>query len=131
MVGTLINAQAVANAVAALLEQQHDLCVTVIACGERWKTPSEDGELRIAIEDYLGAGAILSYLPYEQSPEARVCAGAFVQAREDLKALLWECGSGRELRAKGYGHDVEHAAQLNLYDAVPLMQEDCLAAWIR
>jgi 2-phosphosulfolactate phosphatase len=130
LVGTLINAQAVARAVTTLLEQ-HDLCVTVIACGERWETPSEDGELRIAIEDYLGAGAILSYLSYEQSPEARVCAGAFVQAPEQLKALLWECGSGRELRAKGFGHDVEHAAQLNLYEEVPLMQEDRLAAWNR
>ena len=54
-----------------------------------------------------------------------------MQEQEDLKTLLWECGSGRELRAKGFGHDVEHAAQLNIYETVPLMQEDCLAAWIR
>jgi 2-phosphosulfolactate phosphatase len=131
LVGTLINAQAVAQAVTTLLEQHNDLYVTVIACGERWTTPTEDGELRIAIEDYLGAGAILSYLPYELSPEAQLCAGAFMQAREQLKSLLWECGSGRELRAKGYGYDVDHAAQLNLYETVPLMQEDCLSAWKR
>src|SRR5205807_45765 len=65
-VGTLINARAVATAISSLLEG-HDLSMTVIACGERWSAPSEDGELRMALEDYLGAGAIFSYLPYEKS----------------------------------------------------------------
>jgi 2-phosphosulfolactate phosphatase len=51
-VGALVNAKAVATVVSSLLEQK-DLSVTVIACGERWKTPSEDGELRVALEDYL------------------------------------------------------------------------------
>src|SRR5207302_2020235 len=60
-VGTLLNAKAVAGAVSHLLAVT-DLCVTLLACGERWKTPSEDGELRMAIEDSLGAGAILSYI---------------------------------------------------------------------
>jgi phosphosulfolactate phosphohydrolase-like enzyme len=56
-----------------LLCLRNMISVTVIACGERWNIPSEDGELRMALEDYLGAGAILSYLPYEKSPEARAC----------------------------------------------------------
>ncbi len=124
-VGALVNAQAVAAVVSSLLKQQ-ELCVTVIACGERWKTPSEDGELRFAIEDYLGAGAILSYLQQEKSPEARVCEGAFVQVRDELDAVLWECESGRELREKGFGRDVEHAARLNVYETVPCMRDGCL-----
>lgn len=107
-VGALVNAQAIAS---------------VIACGERWKTPSEDGELRFAIEDYLGAGAILSYLLQEKSPEARVCEGAFVQVREELDSILWECESGRELREMGFGVDVQHAARLNMYETVPQMRE--------
>ena len=100
--GALVNAKAVATVVSSLLEQKA-LSVTVIACGERWKTPSEDGELRVALEDYLGAGAILSYLPQEKSPEARVCEGAFVHVRDELHAMLWECGSGRELGNKDLG----------------------------
>jgi 2-phosphosulfolactate phosphatase len=128
-VGALLNAEAVATAVAHILAAT-DLSVTVVACGERWQTPSEDGELRVALEDYLGAGAILAYLEAAwQSPEARVCAGAFVQARPDLSALLWECGSGRELREKGYAEDVRHAAQLNRYDIVPVMQDECLQSF--
>ena len=122
-VGALVNAKALAAVVASLLEQQ-SLSVTVIACGERWETPSEDGALRVAIEDYLGAGAILSYLQHEKSPEARVCEGAFMYVRDDLDAMLWECGSGRELRAIGFGADVQHAARLNTYETVPHMRDN-------
>ena len=124
-VGALVNAQAVAAVISSLLDRS-DLSVTVIACGERWKTPSEDGELRVAIEDYLGAGAVLSYLRQEKSPEARVCEGAFVQVRDELDALLWECGSGRELGEMGFGMDVQHAARLNAYETVPHMRDGYL-----
>lgn len=124
-VGSLVNAQATARAISSLLEQ-HELNVTIIACGERWQTPSEDGNLRIAIEDYLGAGAILSYLSHEKSPEAEVCTGAFIHAQDRLGTLLWDCGSGRELRAKGFADDVRAAAQLNIYDTVPFMKADHL-----
>ena len=127
LVGALVNAWAVAEAVAELLADSA-LNVTVLACGERWKQPNEDGELRFAIEDYLGAGAILSALPatLSRSPEARICQGAFMAARDDLAQVLWECGSGRELREMGYPEDVEHSARLDVYDAVPVMQDDCL-----
>jgi 2-phosphosulfolactate phosphatase len=120
-VGALVNAEAVATVVSHLLETT-DRCVTIIACGERWQPPSADGALRVALEDYLGAGAILASLRYEQSPEARVCASAFTHSRRDIAALLWECGSGRELRRMGFPEDVRHAAQLNSYDAVPVMR---------
>jgi 2-phosphosulfolactate phosphatase len=127
LVGALVNAGAVAEAVAQLLADDR-LNVAVLACGERWRQPNEDGELRFAIEDYLGAGAILSGLPasLSRSPEARICQGAFLAARDDLAQILWESGSGRELRAAGYPQDVEHGARLDAYDAVPVMQDDML-----
>jgi 2-phosphosulfolactate phosphatase len=121
LVGALVNAEAVATVVSHLLDTT-DRCVTIIACGERWQPLSADGALRVALEDYLGAGAILASLRYEQSPEARVCAGAFTHSQRDLAALLWECGSGRELRRMGFPEDVRYAAQLNSYDAVPVMR---------
>jgi 2-phosphosulfolactate phosphatase len=129
LIGTLINARATAQAVSGLLESS-DWNATVLACGERWWTSpvddSEDGELRFAIEDYLGAGAILSYLHHPLSPEATVCAGAFRQAEPDLERILLECGSGRELQAKGLTEDVRHAARLNLYATVPALRGECL-----
>ena len=128
-VGALVNAQAVAVAVSQVVEEQR-LNVTVIACGERWRTPTEDGTLRVAVEDYLGAGAILSYLQLEKSPEARVCEGAFLHIRNDLSNVLWECESGCELREKGFGGDVQHAAQLNMYDVAPIMRGDHLERFL-
>jgi len=86
----------------------------------------DDGELRVAIEDYLGSGAILSYLPFSKSPEARVCEAAFVGARGQLKELLQESVSGRELRQKGCAADVDRAACLDLYEAVPTMRHERL-----
>ena len=127
-VGALVNAEAVATVVSHLLDTT-DHCVTILACGERWQPPSADGALRIALEDYLGAGAILASLRQEQSPEARVCAGAFTHSQRDIAALLWECGSGRELRAMGFPEDVRHAAQLNSYDAVPVMRGEYLVRY--
>jgi 2-phosphosulfolactate phosphatase len=125
-VGTLINARAVATALSQQLEREPDLNATVIACGERRRFPTEDGPLRFAIEDYLGAGAILSYLNYETAPEASVCRGAFLQASGDIEAHLWECVSGRELRTIGFEEDVRHAARLNAYETVPILQRDHL-----
>jgi 2-phosphosulfolactate phosphatase len=127
-VGALVNARALAEAILQILEATR-LCVTVIACGERWKRYGEDEGLRVAVEDLLGAGALLSYLPGDKSPEARLGEGAFQYARANLEDILWECGSGRELREGGFGEDVRHAAQLNLYDAVPVMREGRLEQW--
>ena len=125
LVGALNNARAVAAAVSSLLDRTA-LGVTVVACGERWKSPTEDGEIRFAIEDYLGAGAILARLSHTRSPEARACAAAFVGAREDLPQIIEDCGSGRELRAMGFGQDAVHAARLDCYDAVPVMRGERL-----
>jgi 2-phosphosulfolactate phosphatase len=127
LVGALVNARAAADAVAHLLSTT-SLSVTILACGERWRQPSEDGELRFAIEDYLGAGAIIASLPaaLSRSPEAIVCEGAFRAAGDSIRETLWESGSGRELRAAGYPQDVEHAAQVDRFDAVPRMVNDWL-----
>jgi 2-phosphosulfolactate phosphatase len=134
-VGTLVNAEAVAGTLAAALEASPNLAVTILACGERWQEPSEqtrfeDGDLRFALEDYLGAGAILAHLPpyLTRSPEARAAEAAFHSLAPDLAAVLADCGSGRELIAKGYGQDVTHAARLNAYAAVPVLRGDALVA---
>jgi 2-phosphosulfolactate phosphatase len=121
--GALVNAAAVGSVVSALVSGA-DLAVTVVACGERWPEQGDDGALRFAVEDYLGAGAILASLGLDMSPEARVCAAAFVASRGELAALLRDSTSGHELRHKGWGADVERAAQVDLYDAVPVLRQE-------
>jgi len=121
--GALVNAKAVGSAVASLLSQTN-LAATVIACGERWPQANEDGELRFAIEDYLGAGAILSHLSSELSPEAALCRKAFASLLPDeLPRILRDCGSGKELIQTDRVADVEHAGKLDLYSGVPVLRE--------
>lgn len=125
LVGSFINAEATGKAVVDILDQT-DLAVTFVACGERWQNPMEDGMLRFAVEDYLAAGAILSYVMHDKSPEARVCEVAFTSLENRIDEIIWECTSGLELRNSGYAHDVSHSAQLNIYDTVVVMDKDRL-----
>jgi 2-phosphosulfolactate phosphatase len=129
-VGALVNEQAVAEAVSHLLNGDSSLNATALACGERWRTPDEEGALRFALEDYLGAGAILAALPFSQTMEAQVCAATFRAMRDQLDAALWACESGQELRDKGLGEDVRFAAQLNVYDTAPILRGERLEAFV-
>lgn len=126
-VAGLVNRAAVAAAVNQLLRTS-DLSVSVVACGEQWPDPSPEGRLRFAVEDYLGAGAVLAALEESKSPEAAVCEAAFLGVERRLASLLRECASGRELVERGRGEDVEAAAALDIYQAVPLMRDGVLAA---
>ncbi len=125
LVGALVNARAVSAAVERLLARD-GRAVTVLACGERWETPSEEGTLRPALEDYLAAGAILSGIGADKSPEARACEAAYTGVRADLSALLHDCGSGRELRAIGFAGDVDHSVAVDAYGVVPVLRGEKL-----
>ena len=125
LVGALLNAQSVAHALSHIL-QMTDHAITILSCGERYVDPDADGPLRWALEDDLGAGAILSYLSCEKSPEARACEGAFIHLRDDLSTALTHCPSGRELCDRGFAADVAYAAQLNWCNAVPTMRGEQL-----
>jgi 2-phosphosulfolactate phosphatase len=125
LIGSLLNASAAARA-ATLLMNRHRANLTVIACGERWTESSEEGQLRFALEDYLGAGALIAALDVPTSPEALVCRAAFSAIRTDLLAVLAECASGIELSDRGWFQDVEFAACHDICDAVPLLMGDCL-----
>ena len=107
--GCLRNAAAIAGACAG-----YD-SVGLVPAGEKWP----DGSLRPALEDWLGAGAIISHLPGNWSPEARAAAAAFEAHRVDLLEALRKCPSGQELIGWGYGGDVEIAGQLNASRTVP------------
>jgi 2-phosphosulfolactate phosphatase len=124
--GALVNARAVAAAVRQEMERR-GRGVTVVACGERWPAPSPKQRLRFAIEDYLGAGAVLSHLDLDKSPEALVCERAYAASRDDLLELLMGCGSGRELREKGLEADVRDAARVDVFDVAPVMRDGAFA----
>ena len=96
--------------------------VGVIACGERWP----DGSLRPAVEDLIGAGAVVAVLARTRScsPEAQAAGAAFEAAAGVLATVLEESASGRELRAQGLDDDIAWAAASGVSDAVPVLGDD-------
>ena len=126
MAGCLRNAAAVARAAAARPGP-----VAVVAAGERWQ--GNLGPVRPAVEDLVGAGAVLRGViehrragaPAAVSPspeaEAAVAAFAAVAAGGDLGAWLAATASGRELVVRGHADDVATAAVLDAEAAVPVL----------
>ncbi|OKJ65945.1 2-phosphosulfolactate phosphatase [Streptomyces sp. CB02261] len=92
--------------------------LAVIAAGERWP----DGSLRPALEDLLGAGAVLAGLagPHPLTPEATAAATLW-SATEDPGTALHGCDSGRELYEYGFPQDVAVAAEVDSSTAVPVL----------
>lgn len=114
--GCLRNCEAVAR-----FTQRFGSKIAVIPAGERWK---EDGSLRPAFEDLVGAGAILSYLDGSLSPEAAIALQSFQAFRQNLLGHLQQCSSGKELISKNFAADVELAAAFNVSRCVPLFTDN-------
>lgn len=112
LAGCLRNYQAVA-AIAQRLGKR----IAVIPAGERWRG---DATLRPAFEDWLGAGAIISQLAGNLSPEARAAVAVFRDARADIDILLRQCSSGKELIERGFEQDVVLASEPNVSECVPV-----------
>jgi 2-phosphosulfolactate phosphatase len=110
----LRNAGAVARAA-----RQIGSTFAVIPAGERWP----DGSLRPAIEDWIGAGAVLAGLPGRPSPEAAMAIAAFEKLGRQCGPVLEGCSSGKELIDRGFGGDVSLAAELDASTTAPRLQD--------
>jgi 2-phosphosulfolactate phosphatase len=119
LAGCLRNASAVAR---VAREAGGDGPVAVVAAGER----RPDGALRPAVEDLLGAGAVLDALGGRPSPEARAAVAAFRQ--RDLPHDLLACASGRELAALGRAAEVALAAEHDVSQVVPVLRDGAFTA---
>jgi 2-phosphosulfolactate phosphatase len=131
LLGCLRNAAAVADAV--LAEQTRRATrtsIAVIACGERGA--GEDPEVRFAVEDLLGAGAVIDALAAvgidHTSPEAAAACEGFRGLRGAVRHLLTASGSGQELIARGSRAEVVHAAELDAVAVVPVLRDGVFEA---
>ena len=113
--GCLRNATAVAR---RAKEIAGDGVIGVIPAGERWA----DQSLRPAIEDWLGAGAIICTLDGKRTAEAELAAQTYLAVKEHVPELIRESRSGRELIDGGYCGDVEVALEAEATRTVPVMQ---------
>ncbi|MFK4045993.1 2-phosphosulfolactate phosphatase [Roseomonas mucosa] len=121
LAGCLRNARAVAAAARRLAGTG---AVGVIPAGELWP----DGGLRPAIEDLLGAGAIIEHLGGEASPEAEVARDAWRAAGHRLGRMIRLCTSGQELVSRGYSGDVDLALEEDASATAPVLRDGAYRA---
>lgn len=113
--GCLRNATALAGVL-----RPYETGISIIPAGERWK---QQQTLRPAIEDLIGAGAVIHALEGTRSPEAETAARVFEAFRGDLEPVLCESGSGKELIGRGFAEDVRLAAALDASRCVPVLKD--------
>ncbi len=112
LTGCLRNCRAV-----ALAAMNYGQRIAVIPAGEKW----HDGSLRPSFEDFIGSGAVISYLGGKLSPEAQLANEAYQNLRQSLESLIKRCGSGQELIERGFEKDVDLASEMNVSDCVPTL----------
>ena len=105
-VGALVNASAVASVLA-----EAGLDVTLLCAGTNG---------RVAIEDVIGAGAVLAALNRKipttpASDAARVAIHLFESSKNDLPRALAEGDGGRNVIAAGLGEDIAFAASVDRF----------------
>ena len=97
--------------------------VSVIAAGEHW--PGRD-VLRPAIEDWLGAAAVIAALVESGagplSPEATLARSSYT-GNADAAALVSGCASGLELASIGFADVVAVAVEFESCSAVPVLTD--------
>lgn len=116
---TLRSASATADAIARLQEERGQrTSVSIIAAG---LAESPDAEVRWAVEDLLGAGAVVDALAERgidhSSPEAAVAGEGLRGLRPALRHLLTASAGGQQLIEAGHRDDVVHAGAVDA-DAV-------------
>lgn len=137
LLGCLRNAGSVAAAVGDEQRRRGQrISVAVIAAGEMIlpggrasageRSSSGEGSLRFAVEDCLGAGAIVDALAAlgidHSSPEAAAAGEAFRSLRIAVRHLLAASGSGQELNDRGLRDEVLAAAEVNATSVVPVLR---------
>lgn len=125
--GCLRNATAVGRWLADRGYGTEQRPIGVIASGERWP----DGSLRPALEDLLGAGAVIAALQEREagplSPEAAVARGSFHEGPQAAHAVAG-CSSGLELVQGGFAADVAIATDVDSSSVVPVLEDGAFTA---
>lgn len=132
LLGALVNASAVADAV--LAEQRRRAqrtSILVVAAGEL-DSREPGAPLRFAVEDLLGAGAVIDALGARgidhTSPDAAAACEAFRGLRGAARHLLTASGSGQELIDRGSRDEVLDAARVDAVASAPVLRSGVFVA---
>lgn len=107
LVGSFVNAKAVAEKALDIAETH----VEVIMAGVNG---------RFAIEDFLGAGEIISNLQDQELDELALASVLASQDKKAVKEAVKNSKSAQGLYELGLGEDVDFCLKRNLYDTVPV-----------
>lgn len=113
LVGCFTNAKAVARAALALAHEE----IEVVMAGV---------EGRFAIEDFLGAGEIISNLQNEELDEYAQAAFLAVQDKNLIKETVLKSRSAKRLTEIGFKKDVEFCLKRDISNNVPVFQNKSL-----
>lgn len=132
MLGSLRNASAVAAAVLTEQQRRGDRTSVAVIAGGELTGRGPGAALRFAVEDQLGAGAIVDALAElgidHTSPEAAAACEAFRGLRGAVRHLLTASGSGQELIAAGRRDEVLGAAEIDAAEVVPVLRDGAFVA---
>ncbi|MDD3753417.1 MAG: 2-phosphosulfolactate phosphatase [Methanobacterium sp.] len=110
LIGSFVNARAVAKkAVMTAVDE-----IEVVMAGVRG---------RFAIEDFLGAGEIISYLQKHDLDEMAQSACLAIQNTELVDEHVKNSMSAKNLREIGFGADVEFCLQRNISNIIPQFKD--------
>ena len=130
--GSLRNASAVAAALAEQSRRGRRTSCAVIACG-KLVSAEPDAEVRIAVEDLLGAGAVVDALGAlgvdHTAPEAAAACESFRGLRGAVRHLLTASGSGQRLIERGARGEVLSASTVDASASVPMLRGGVFVAY--
>ncbi|MCI0450745.1 MAG: 2-phosphosulfolactate phosphatase, partial [Chlorobi bacterium] len=111
----LRNCQAVAE-----YAMQQGESILVVPAGEKW----DDGSIRFSLEDYIGSGAVISFLQGNFSMESKSAVNLFNSFKDNLFDGVSNTISGIELIKRGFEEDISIASEFNVSKTVPLLREN-------
>jgi 2-phosphosulfolactate phosphatase len=117
LVGCLRNARAVAR-----IARQLGNTVLVIPMGDKL---SEE-EFKTCSEDFIAAGAIISYMKGVRSPESKAALDIYNTSKGDIEEMVKLSSSARHMTLKGFSTEVDQACQFNKSKHVPLLEKGTL-----
>jgi 2-phosphosulfolactate phosphatase len=117
LVGCMRNARAVAR-----IARQLGNTVLVIPMGDKL---SEE-EFKTCSEDFIAAGAIISYMKGTRSPESKAAQDIYNSSKGDIEEMVKLSSSARQMILKGFSTEVDQACQFNKSKHVPLLEKGTL-----
>jgi len=109
LVGSFVNAKSVAKTALNLAENHIEIVMAGV-------------EGTFAIEDFLGAGEIISNLTNQKLDEMAIAAYMASRDRDMVQNVIKNSRSARRLGELGLGSDVDFCLKRNIYDTVPLYE---------